>query len=255
MQSLENAFALVTGSSRGIGRATALALARAGCDIGVSYLNSPRDARDVAEEISAMGRRALVIKADMAEASDVEAMVGVVEAEIGRLDIVVSNAAGGGFTSLLSASRSQFDYAMRINVEALMLLAQSAAPLLAKSILRRAKIITISSLGGTRAMANYGLIGAAKGAIESMTRHLAFELGPNGVNVNCVCAGLVMSGALASHPDRDGIIAAQQKRSLAGSDGITPDDVAGLVAFLCSPAADKIQGQTVVMDAGTSIHA
>lgn len=250
---MRDAFALVTGSSRGIGRATVLALARAGCDVGITWLTSERNARELAEEVSALGRRSLVIKADLSEPDDVEALVDVVGSEIGRLDILVSNAAGGGFTSLIDASRSQFDYAMRVNVEALLLLAQRARPLLRKSTLRRSKIVTVSSMGGTRAMAHYGLIGAAKGAVESMTRHLAFELGPHGVNVNCVCAGAVMTGALAAHPDRESLIAAQKKRSLAGPDPLTPDDVAGAIVFLCSEAADKIQGQTLVIDCGTSV--
>ena len=195
------------------------------------------------------------MKTDLSEPDDVEALVDVVGSEIGRLDILVSNAAGGGFTSLGDASRAQFDYAMRINVEALLLLTQRARPLLQKTMLSRAKIVTVSSMGGTRAMAHYGLIGAAKGAVESITRHLAFELGPQGVNVNCVCAGLVMTGALAAHPDREEIVAAQKRRSLTGPDPLTPDDVAGAILFLCSPAADRIQGQTLVIDRGTSILA
>lgn len=254
MQPLLNSFALVTGSSRGIGRATVLELARAGCDVCITYLNSERNAREVAEEVSRLGRKALVVRADMSEGDDVEALVDVIGTEIGRLDIVVSNAAGGGFTSLLEASRNQFDYAMRVNVQAFMLLAQRARPLLEKSILSRAKMVSVSSLGGTRAMAHYGLIGAAKGAIESMTRHLALELGPHGVNVNCVCAGTVMTGALAAHPDRESVASTQLRRSLTGSGGISPEDVAGAILFLCGPAADRIQGHTLVIDAGASIQ-
>lgn len=252
---MKESFALVTGSSRGIGRATVLALAHAGSDVAITYLNSQRNARELADEVSALGRRALVVKADLSEPDDVEALVDVVGSEIGRLDIVVSNAAGGGFTSLVDASRAQFDYAMRINVQPLMLLAQRARPLLRRTVMKRSRIVTVSSMGGTRAMAHYGLVGAAKGAVESMTRHLAFELGPEGVNVNCVCAGAVMTGALSAHPDRESLLAAQKRRSLAGPDPLTPDDVAGAVLFLCSPAADKIQGQTLVIDGGTSILA
>jgi enoyl-[acyl-carrier protein] reductase III len=252
---LDGAMALVTGGSRGIGRSTALALARAGSDVCISYLNSPRNAREVADEISAMGRRALVVRADMSEAEDVEALVDVLASEAGRLDILVSSAAGGGFNALTEATRSQFEYAMRINVQALMLLAQRAKPLFAGTVLRRARVVTVSSHGGTRAMANYGLIGAAKGAIESMTRHLAFELGPLGVNVNCVCAGAVDTGALASHPRRQEILDAQRKRSLAGDEPITPEDVANAIVFLCSSSADKIQGQTLMVDGGSSILA
>ena len=253
MQPSMNTVSLVTGSSRGIGRSTILGLARAGSDVCINYLNSPREAREVAEEVSRLGRRALVVKADLSVAEDVGALMDVVSSEFGRLDILVSNAAGGGFVSLLESSPRQFDYAMRVNVQALMLLAQHALPLFERTALPRAKLVTVSSLGGTRDMPHYGLVGAAKGAVESMTRHIALELGPRGINVNCVCAGLVMTGALASHPDKESMVAAQRRRSLAGDEGITPDDVADAILFLCSPAADKIQGQTVVIDAGTSI--
>ena len=254
METLNGAVALVTGGSRGIGRAIALNLAEAGCDICLAYLNSARDARDVAEEVSRMGRRVLAVKADLSESEDIEGLVDSIAEEFGRLDVLVSNAAGGGFASLMEASLGQFDYSMRINVRALMLLAQHGLPLLKKTALRRAKLISISSLGGTRALPHYGLIGAAKGAIESMTRHLALELGPQGVNVNCVVAGLVTTGALSSHPQRDEIMA--RRRSPLVADGeILPADVAEAIRFLASSASDKIQGQTLVIDAGSSILA
>jgi enoyl-[acyl-carrier protein] reductase III len=246
--------ALVTGSSRGIGRATVLALARAGCDVCVTYLNSARNAREVAEEAERLGRRVIVVKADLSEPEDVRALCGVVDSEFGRLDVLVSNAAGGGFRALLEATPTQFAYAMRINVQAPMLLAQHGLPLLRRTRLGRARLITLSSLGGTRALPHYGLIGAGKGALESMTRHLALELGPQGVNVNCVCAGLVDTGALAELPDRDKIFEARRRRSLVGDVDLTPEDVAGVVLFLASPLADKIQGQTLVIDGGTSIQ-
>jgi enoyl-[acyl-carrier protein] reductase III len=254
MIQLPNAISLVTGSSRGIGRAAARRLAEAGSDVCITYLNSPRDARELAEELGAMGRRTLVVKADMSEAEDVAALCEIVGREFGRLDVLVSNAAGGGFRSLLEASVQQFDYAMRINVQALMLLAQHATPLLEKSTMERAKIITMSSLGGTRAMPMYGLIGAAKGALESMTRHLALELGPRGVNVNCLCAGLIDTGALSYLPNKEALFEARRSRSLVGPSDLTPEDVAGVLLFLASPLADKIQGQTLVMDGGTSIQ-
>jgi len=252
--SLSGSVALVTGSSRGIGRATLLALARAGCDVCVTYLNSARNAREVAEEAERLGRKAIVVKADLSEPDDVRALCGFVDKEFGRLDILVSNAAGGGFRTLLETTPAQFDYAMRINVQALMLLAQHGAPLLGRTRLGRARLITMTSLGGTRALPRYGLIGAGKGALESMTRHLALELGPQGVNVNCVCAGLVDTGALSALPNKEEIFAARRQRSLVGGGDLTPEDVAGVVLFLASPLADKIQGQTIVVDGGTSIQ-
>jgi enoyl-[acyl-carrier protein] reductase III len=253
--SLPNAVALVTGASRGIGRAIALKLAEAGSDVCLTYLNSAANAREVAEEVSRLGRRALVVKADLSEARDVEELCSFAERELGRLDVLVSNAAGGGFRGLIDSSPSQFDYAMRVNLQALMLLAQHAAPLLSKSVFDRAKMITMSSMGATRAIPMYGLIGAAKGAIESMTRHLALELGPRRTNVNCVRAGLVDTGALSSLPNKEEVLSLRRKRSLAGDCNLTPEDVAGAVLFLASPLADRIQGQTLVIDGGASLHA
>jgi enoyl-[acyl-carrier protein] reductase III len=251
---LENTVSLVTGSSRGIGRAAILRLAEAGSDVCITYLNSPRDARELAEEVGRLGRRALVVKADLSEEEDLQALCEIVGSEFGRLDVLVSNAAGGGFRSLLETSIAQFDYAMRINVRALMLLAQRALPLLEKTTHERAKLITMSSLGGTRAMPMYGLIGAAKGAIESMTRHLAFELGPRGVNVNCICAGLVDTGSISFIPNKEALFEARRAKSLVGARDLQPDDVAGILLFLASPLADWIQGQTIVVDGGTSIQ-
>jgi enoyl-[acyl-carrier-protein] reductase (NADH) len=127
-------------------------------------------------------------------------------------------------------------------------------PLLRRSILPRAKLITLSSLGGTRALPNYGLVGSAKGALESMTRQLALELGPLGINVNCVCGGLVNTGALASMPDRDARLESRRRRSLIGARDLVADDLANAVLALAGPLLDAMQGQTLFVDGGASIQ-
>jgi enoyl-[acyl-carrier protein] reductase III len=252
--SLAGTVSLVTGSSRGIGRATIRKLAAAGSDVCISYLSSPREARELAEEVVAMDRRAIVVKADVANPDDVQAMCRIVGEEFGKLDIVVSNAAGGGFRPLLEATADQLQRSFQVNVMALLGLAQAAVPLLRKSGLPRSKLITMSSLGGTRALPSYGLVGAAKGALESMTRQLALELGPLGINVNCVCGGLVNTGALASMPDRDARLQNRRKRSLIGDRDLVADDLANAVLALASPLLDAMQGQTLIVDGGTSIQ-
>lgn len=254
MINLQGKTALITGASRGIGRASALRLAEAGCDIAFTYLNSPRNAREVADEIAKFGRRAVVIKADVAQSSDIEETVRLVGEEFGRLDVLVSNAAGGGFRPVLDTTLTNFDYAMHVNVRALILLAQCATPLLEKAS-DRGKIITMSSMGGTRALPMYGLIGAAKGAIESLTRHLALELGPRGINVNCICAGLVDTGAISHLPNKEEILRIRRQRSLVGDVDLKPEHVADAVLYLASPLANMVQGATVVVDGGTSLHA
>lgn len=256
MIDLRNKIALVTGGSRGIGRATALALARAGADVVLTYLNARTNAEEVAEEIMALGRRALIARADLAETEDVANLIDAIGESFGGLDILVSNAAGGGFRALMDVSPENLDYAIHLNVRAFMLLVQHATPLLEREESRgRARVITLSSWGAARALPMYGAIGASKAALEAMTRHFALELGPRGVNVNCVRAGVVDTGSIRSLPGAEQLLEARRGRSLAKDANVSPEDVAGVVLFLASGLADMIQGQTIVVDAGMSLHA
>lgn len=257
MIELPNRKALVTGGSRGIGRAIALALARAGADVAITYLNARTNAEEVGEEIMALGRRTLVLRADLAVAEDAALVAGVMRDHFGGLDILISNAAGGGFRPLLEASSENFDYAMHLNVRAFMLLMQNTAALLERpaGAKDRARAITISSWGAERALPMYGAIGASKAALEAMTRHFALELGPRGVNVNCVRAGVVDTGSIRTLPGAEALLEARRHRSLAGAENVAPEDVANAVLFLASDLANMIQGQTLIVDAGSSLHA
>ncbi|MBI2378204.1 MAG: SDR family oxidoreductase [Deltaproteobacteria bacterium] len=248
--------ALVTGASRGIGRATALALARAGADVAITYLNSPRDAEDVGGEILDLGRRTLVLKADFSEEDDARNAIRAIDETFGGLDVLVSNAAGGGFRPLMEVDAAHFAYAMAVNARAFMFLVQEAASLLChrEGRVKRAKVTTISSFGAVRALPMYGAIGATKAALESMTRHFALELGPRGVNVNCVRAGVVDTGALRSLAAVEAVLEERKKKVLAGDRNVVPEDVANAVLFLSSPLADMVQGETLVVDGGASIQ-
>ncbi|MFO0724340.1 MAG: SDR family oxidoreductase [Myxococcota bacterium] len=254
--SLEGKTALVTGGSRGIGRAIAVALARAGADVAITYLNAPEDAQDAAAEIMEAGSQPLVLKADLSEEEDAKNTIAAVKEGFDRLDILVSNAAGGGFRPLMEVDAENFAYAMNLNVRAFMLTVQAATPLLErKGDAERSHVITLSSWGAERALPMYGAIGASKAALESMTRHFALELGPRGVNVNCVRAGVVDTGALRSLAGVQAVLDARKARSLAGDRNVTPEDVAGAVLFLTSPLASMIQGHTLIIDGGASLHA
>jgi enoyl-[acyl-carrier protein] reductase III len=256
MIDLSNHIALVTGGSRGIGRATALALARAGADVAITYLNAPADAEDVGGEIMDLGQKALLLKADFSEEEDARNAIRAVEETFGGLDILVSNAAGGGFRPLMEVDAENFAYAMAVNARAFMFLMQEAAPLLTRREGRpkRSKVTTLSSFGAVRALPMYGAIGATKAALESMTRHFALELGPRGVNVNCVRAGVVDTGALRSLAAVEAVLEERKKKSLAESRNVSPEDVANAVLFLSSPLSDMIQGETLVVDGGASLH-
>jgi enoyl-[acyl-carrier protein] reductase III len=245
--------ALVTGASRGIGRATALALAADGCDVAINYITNESGAQETAQQIQALGRRAIVIKADMREPEDIESMISAVGENWGGIDVLVSNAASGGFRLLEDAKTSHFDAAMHTNVRALLLLVQAGLPWMAKSF-GQAKVIALSSHGSHRALPAYSLIGASKAAIESLIRHMAFELGPRGINFNVVLAGLVRTDSTSHVPDAEAMFAEMDKKLLIGKDRtLLPDDVASVVRFLASPASDLIQGQTLIVDGGACL--
>jgi len=254
MIDLTGRVALVTGSSRGIGKACALRLAEAGADIVVNYAKSQSAANEVAEEIQAMGRRVAVIKADVGEADDVAAMMEFVDKTFGKLDILVSNAATGGFRPLLANTARNFNSTMKTNVLALIHLVQSSVKLLERAE-GRAKVITISSHGSHLALPMYGVIGASKAALESTARHLALELGGRGINVNIVKAGLVETDSTRGLPYSDEMFASRKDYSMTGDRFLQAEDVANSVLFLASPLSDLVQGETLIVDGGAAIHA
>jgi enoyl-[acyl-carrier protein] reductase III len=253
MIDLTGRVALVTGGSRGIGRAIALRLAEAGADIALNYVTSRAAAEEAAQAIQALGRRVAVIKADVSEQDDIESMMEFVGEYYGRLDILVSNAASGGFRPVLSTTAMQFEAAMNTNVRALLFLVRAALPLL-KNSERRAKVIALSSHGAELALPMYGLIGSTKAALESLVRHLALELGNQSVNVNVVRAGLVETDSTRSLPAADSLFEMDRARRLCGGRALQPRDVADTVLYLASQLSDMIQGQTIVIDGGASIH-
>lgn len=253
MIDLDGKVALITGASRGIGRVCAKRLAEAGADVVINYLSSQNAANEVAAEIQALGRRVATVKADVSEPEDVEAMIGFVRERFGRLDILVSNAASGGFRPLMEATPRHFDATMGTNVLPLLTLVQQARPMLERTD-GRAKVIALSSHGSHRALPAYGLIGASKAALESLVRHLALELGDRGVNVNTVLAGLVETDSTRGFPGADTMFQAVQQRQLTSGTPLMPRDVANTVLFLASSLSDMIQGQTLVVDGGEGIR-
>ncbi|MBA4031077.1 MAG: 1-cyclohexenylcarbonyl CoA reductase [Planctomyces sp.] len=253
MIDLSNKIALISGASRGIGRATAIRLAEAGADIVLNYVSSRESADRVAEEIAAMGRRVAVVRADVSEQSDVQSMMEFVGNEFGRLDILVSNAASGGFRPLLSATARNFEATMNTNVRALLFLVQAAHPLLERS-LDRAKVVAISSHGSHMALPMYGLIGTSKAALESLIRHMALEFGDQGMNFNVVQAGLVPTDSTKMIPGADQMFDARTDKTMTGDRQLEPSDVADAVLYLCSPLSDLVQGQTLIIDGGAAIH-
>jgi enoyl-[acyl-carrier protein] reductase III len=254
MIDLTGRVALVTGSSRGIGRACAVRLAEAGADVVVTYLTARSAAQEVAEEIQALGRRTAAVKVDVGEPEDIVSMIDFVKDTFGALDILVSNAATGGFRPLLATTARHFEAAMNTNARALLFLVQAALPLLERGA-GRAKVIALSSHGSHLALPLYGLIGSTKAALESLTRHLALEVGGRGINLNVIQAGLVETDSTRQIPQHEEALALRRTRSMVGDRLLQAQDVADAVLYLASPLSDMVQGQTLVIDGGAAIHA
>ena len=245
---LKDKVVVVTGASRGIGRAIARKLASAGCDLAVNYYNSHDEAQALCAELGGMGRRAHALQGSVGVPDSVDEMFAEFARHFDRVDIVVSNAASGVLKPAMDMSLKHWRWCLETNAFALDLLAQHAVPLMKDG----GRIIAMSSLGAQRAMPDYGFIGASKAALESLARTLAQELGPKNIRVNVVSAGVVDTDALAYFPNREQLLANFAQRTPAGP-VLTPDDVAGAVYLLCLPEAAMINGHTLVVDGGFCI--
>ena len=245
---LAGKIALVTGASRGIGRAIALKLAGAGADVAVTYYNSHAEAEALCATIQGLGRRALAIQTNVGDPASVAETFTALRGQFDRLDILVSNAASGVLKPTLQLSLKHWRWCLETNALALNLLAQQAVPLMPAG----GCIIGLSSLGASRAIPHYAFIGASKAALEALVRSLAQELGQRGIRVNAVSAGVVDTDALKYFPNREELLADFARRTPAGP-VLRPEEVAGAVYLLCLPEAAMITGHTLVVDGGFSI--
>ena len=245
---LSGKIALVTGGSRGIGRAIAVKLAKAGSDVAIVYHNSHEEAETLCSAIRALGRRARAIQSDVSDPELLGEIFADLRQHFGRLDLLVSNAATGVLRPALELSLKHWRRCLETNALALNLLAQHAVPLMGPG----GRIIALSSLGASRAIPQYAFIGASKAALESLARSLAQELGPRGIRVNVVSAGPVDTDALRYFPNREQLLAEFARRAPAGP-SLTAEAVADAVYLLCLPEAAMITGHTLVVDGGYCI--
>ncbi len=242
-----NKIALITGSSRGIGKTTALHFARLGADIIVNYFRKREAAEETAREIEALGRRALVIKADVGDPEDINRMFEEVETSFGALDFLVNNAASGYIRPVMEQKVKGWDWTMNINARSALFTTQKAVPLMRKR--GGGAIVNLSSIGSARTLPDYVVIGASKGALEAVTRYCAVELSPDNIVVNAVSPGIIATDAIDHFQFADLMLKIGTERTPAGR-LVAPQDVANLVAFLCSPEANMIRGQVIFIDGG-----
>ncbi len=246
-----NKIVLITGSGRGIGKATALHFARNGADIVINYLRKKTAAEETAREIEALGRRVLLVRADIGEPEDIDRLFAEVETAFDGLDVLVNNAASGYARPVMDQKVKGWDWTMNINARAALFTSQKAVPLMQKR--GGGAIVNVSSIGSTRTLPDYVVIGASKSALESITRYCAVEFSKYNIVVNAVSPGIINTDALNYFSlGRDVMVDGAAARTPAGRI-VEPQDVANAIAFLCSPEASMIRGQVLVIDGGYMI--
>ena len=244
--------ALITGSSRGIGRTLALSLADQGGSVVVNYKRSEDLAKEVVAGVKERGGRAIAVQADMESPEDIDRLFDAARDEFGKLDYYVDNAAASSFKLIKDLKLHHLDRSYAMNVRSFVLGAQRAVDLMEGG----GRIVTLSSYGGIRAYPTYANLGAAKAALEAYVRYMAIEFAPLGINVNAVNGGIIESDSSAYFYGVDG---------MPGLDVVLPKipkgrmgsvkEVADTVEFLLEPRSEYITGQSLVVDGGLTIIA
>lgn len=252
MLNFKNKVILVTGGSRGIGRGIALKFGEHGAQVVVNYKENEAAASEVCESINRLnGPRAIMVRADQGRIEDVRRMFEMVRAEIGRLDFFVANAAATAYKSALEVKEHNLEKTFDLTVKSFLIGAQEAVRLMPG---QGGRIIAVTGINTTRWVRGYATLGAAKGAVESLCKYLACELAQRGIGVNCVSPGFIETdSAVGYYGERYEIVKrGVAERTPLGRVG-SPEDIANVVALLCTPEAEWICGQTIVADGGFNI--
>lgn len=249
----DDRIALITGSSRGIGRALALSLAREGATIVVNYVRKGELAEATVRDIEVLKSRAIAVQADMEQVDEIDRLFERVTAEFGRLDYFVSNAAASSFKKIVDLKAHNLDRSFDLNVRAFVLGAQRAVKLMRNG----GRIVVLSSYGSIRAYPTYANLGSNKAAVEAYVRYMAVEFAPYGINVNAVNGGLIDTESCAYFYERvpgmapiESVLSKVPKGRMG-----TAQEVADTIAFLLAPESEYITGQTIAVDGGLSVIA
>lgn len=252
MGKFEGKKVLITGSSRGIGKKTALKFAEEGADVLIHYRRDEEAAGQTVEEIRKLGKQPLLFKADLDSPEEIDAMFDYVQNEWGVLDVFIANAAATAFKDLLDIKAHHINKTYQVVVNSTVQMVQRAVPLMEG---REGRILTVSSMGSEFTLPRYANIGSAKAALESFTRYFATELGPKGITANCISPGVVETDSVTFYSGdrfeefRDGVVSKTPLGRLT-----QPEDVSNLALFLSSSEASFITGQVIRIDGGLTIN-
>ena len=240
---------LVTGASRGIGKAIALEFAKRGSNIAFNYLRNHKAAAESKKEIEGLGVKCVAIRAHLGDPDKIEEMFENISAEFKTINFLVNNAASGVQKQAIDLQPKHWDWAMNINARAPWLCSIKASELMTEG----GSIVNITSEGSRTVLPYYLSVGTSKAALETLTRYLAVELAEKNINVNAISGGYIETGAFDSFPNRESMASAG-KKTLAGRK-MSVDDIATVAAFLCSADAQRIRGQILVVDGGVTLSA
>lgn len=240
---------LITGSSRGIGKATAIAMAKAGADVAVHYNRQADLAEETAAEIRKAGREALVLQANLEDLDEVDGMFDKIKAEWGVLDVFMANAAATAFKPLMEMKPHHIDRTHHLLVNSLIRSSQRAVPLMSG---RSGRIITVTGHGTDFTLPNYASIGSAKAAVETLTKYFCYELGAQNVTCNAIAPGVVATDSAKYYMGDEQYAAFDETVSRQTPLGrlATPEDIADVAVFLASDLSRFITGETIKVDGG-----
>ena len=243
----EGKVALITGASRGIGRALALRLAARGTSVVINYKQNEELARELVAEVERLGATGLAVRADLENIEEIDAMFDQAQERFGRLDFFVSNASASNFHHFMELKPHHLERSFNLNVRAFVLGTQRAVRLMPGG----GRVVVLSSYGSIRSFPTYANLGSAKAAIEAWARYMAVELAPHGVNVNAVNGGIIETDssnyfyATGRVPSLETVLPKIPKRRMGSA-----AEVAECVLFLLSPGAEYVTGTTLVVDGG-----
>lgn len=247
---LEGQTVLITGGTRGVGRAIALGFARAGAQVIANYVRDQRAADELTQVAAAEGLKVQLCRADISGENGLKQLQEFLETHAPKLSAFVHCAATGVHKPVEQLTLRHFDWTFSLNIRSFFALVTQLLPRFAPG----SSILAISSEGAVRAVTQYTLVGSTKGALESMVRHFAAELAPKGIRVNALAPGTVLTDAWKALPDSERRLSETARRTPIQR-LVTLEEVAAAAQFLCSPAASGIVGQTLVVDGGARIVA